>query len=158
MFHLFPCVVSYKQRIESHLHLVHGKGKPFLIKVIFLYSVFFREEIKSNNSFCKSTGPFKRKYKIYIEDSSVAIPRTTQYNHKRKCGPPCVRIENEPGTSVTASNRDLFSSVSSEVCLSNTTQTVTRYPNLQVGGPLCNTFPVENDAAVSHDLCYTRVV
>lgn len=27
-------------------------------------------------------GPFKRKYKLYVDDSNILIPRTTQFNHK----------------------------------------------------------------------------
>ena len=104
--------------------------------------------------FCKSTGLFKRKYKLYVLDSSIAIPRTTQYNRKRlKTSPSCV-VERESGTSacnvVISTSTTSFAS---ELSSSNATVIATHDPNLEEVGPMFVNFSCENDVAGSNNLC-----
>ena len=76
-------LLSRKQRIESHLQLVHDKGKLFppsrmSFDQSLLSSVIIQCETFGFSFVTLLAGPFKRKYKLYVDDSSIPIPRITQ--------------------------------------------------------------------------------
>lgn len=88
---------------------------------------------------------------MYVKDSNIPIPRTTQYNHKRlKASPSCV-VERESGTS--ASNVDLPTSFGSELNSSNAIGTASYDPNFEEMGLMCDHFSLENDVGESNTLC-----
>lgn len=76
------CTLSRMQRIESHLRSVHGIGEKLqLFSFVSICDVQTGNDVKNVLSFL---GCFKRKYKRYVDDPSVPIPKSTKFDRIKR--------------------------------------------------------------------------
>ena len=78
MLDLLPIIVE-EQRIESHLSSVHGKGKNLIHFKPFLHSRGFKLILYLISLFSLIAEYGKRKYKKYLDDPGVPVPKSTKY-------------------------------------------------------------------------------